>query len=26
VRAIILERERHAGWAGEVALAAKAAR
>jgi heme exporter protein C len=26
VRAIILERERHTGWAGEVALAAKAAR
>jgi heme exporter protein C len=26
VRAVILERERHAGWAGEVALAAKAAR
>jgi heme exporter protein C len=26
VRAIILERERHAGWAGEVALAVKAAR
>jgi heme exporter protein C len=26
VRAIILERERHAGWAGEVALAARAAR
>ena len=26
VRAIIMERERHAGWAGEVALAAKAAR
>lgn len=26
VRAIILERERHAGWVGEVALAARAAR